>query len=257
MNIPLAVPGTQTILRAVTLLKAFSDERPEWGLTDIARSVGLNKTTAFRLLNALESQGLLARNPRTDQYRLGPETIALGARALRSNDLRTASHAILRELADAVSETATLEVLEGANVLILDEFAGPSLVGTSASIGTRWPSHATSTGKVLLAELSTVERNRMLPRRLTRMTGRTITDRASLTRELARVRSRGFATAVEELEPGYVAVGAPVRNHDGRVVAGLSIGGPSARLTAARVVAVIPIVQRAAKEVSRRLGFAG
>ena len=254
---PLPYPGTQTVLRAVTLLKAFSDERPEWGLTDLARSVGLNKTTTFRLLNALESEGMLARNPRTDQYRLGPETIALGARALRSNDLRSASGALLEQLAAAVSETATIEVLEGENVLIIDEVAGPSLVGTSGSVGTRWPAHATSTGKVLLSELSADERNRALPRRLIRITARTITDRAALLRELVRVKERGFATAVEELEPGYVAVGAPIRNHDGRIVAGLSVGGPSARLTASRVVAIAPVVQKAARDISRRLGFTG
>lgn len=257
MSLSAPYPGTQTVLRAVTLLKAFSDERPEWGLTELARSVGLNKTTAFRLLSALESQGMLARNPQTDQYRLGPETIALGARALRSNDLRTAARSVLQELADFVSETATLEVLEGENVLILDEVAGPSLVGTTASIGTRWPAHATSTGKVLLADLSPAERNRVLPRRLSRLTPKTITERAVLHRELDGVRQRGFATAVEELEPGYVAVGAPIRNHDGRVIAGVSVGAPSSRLTTARIAAVTPEVQKAAADISRRLGYAG
>lgn len=238
----------------MTLLKAFSDERPEWGLSELARSVGLNKATAFRLLNALESEGMLARNPRTDQYRLGPETIALGARALRSNDLRSAARTVLTGLALAVSETATLEILEGGDVLILDEVAGPSLIGTSPSIGTRWPAYATSTGKVLLAELEPGDRGRRLPRRLPRITDQTITDRAALDRELAKVRALGFATAIEELEDGYVAIAAPVRDHDGRVVAGVSVGGPSARLTAARIVVIAPAVQTAAIEISRRLG---
>ena len=248
------LPGTQTVVRAMTLLKAFSDERPEWGLSDLARSVGLNKATAFRLLNALESEGMLARNPRTDQYRLGPETIALGARALRSNDLRTAARPVLAALAVTVSETATLEILEGGEALILDEVAGPSLIGTAPSIGTRWPAYATSTGKVLLSELEESDRSRRLPRRLTRITDRTITDRAALERELAKVRSRGFATAVEELEQGYVAIAAPVRDHDGRIVAGISVGGPSARLTSARIASIAPEVRKAAADVSRRLG---
>ena len=248
------LPGTQTVLRAMTLLKAFSDERPEWGLSDLARSVGLNKATAFRLLNALESEGMLARNPRTERYRLGPETIALGARALRSNDLRSSARTILERLAQDVSETTTLEILEGGDVLILDEVSGPSLIGTSPSIGTRWPAYATSTGKVLLADLDAGERNRRLPRRLAKITDRTITDRAALDRELAKVRTRGFATANEELETGYIAVASPVRDHDGRVVAGLSVGGPSARLTSARISTIVPAVQKAALELSRRLG---
>jgi DNA-binding IclR family transcriptional regulator len=248
------LPGTQTVMRAMTLLKAFSDERPEWGLSDLARSVGLNKATAFRLLNALESEGMLARNPRTDQYRLGPETIALGARALRANDLRSAARPVLSALAFTVSETATLEILEGGDALILDEVAGPSLIGSAPSLGTRWPAYATSTGKVLISELEESDRNRRLPRRLSRITDRTITDRAALERELAKVRTRGFATAIEELEQGYVAIAAPVRDHDGRIVAGISVGGPGARLTSARIAAIGPEVRKAAADVSRRLG---
>jgi DNA-binding IclR family transcriptional regulator len=79
--------GTQAVQRAVLLLKLFSDARPEWGLTELAKAAGLNKTTVYRLLTALASEGLVARSKATDAYRLGPEAIALGARAIRSNDL--------------------------------------------------------------------------------------------------------------------------------------------------------------------------
>ncbi|HKZ69362.1 MAG TPA: helix-turn-helix domain-containing protein, partial [Anaerolineales bacterium] len=80
MPAPEPYPGTQAVLRAVTLLKAFSDSQPELGLADLARTTKLNKTTAFRMLTALESAGLVAKNPETDSYRLGPEVIALGGR---------------------------------------------------------------------------------------------------------------------------------------------------------------------------------
>ena len=78
--------GTQAVQRAVSLLKLFNDAKPEWGLTEMARAAGLNKTTVYRLLTALASEGLVARNPAGEGYRLGPEAIAIGARALRSND---------------------------------------------------------------------------------------------------------------------------------------------------------------------------
>src|SRR5262245_12218403 len=106
-NVP--YPGTQAVRRAVALLKAFTDEQPEWGLTELARALKLNKTTAYRLLTALEKEGFVARSP-ADAYRLGPEAIALGGRALRSNDLRSVSHAELEWLAQITKETATLEV---------------------------------------------------------------------------------------------------------------------------------------------------
>src|SRR5262249_22134948 len=150
---PRAYPGTQAVLRAVALLKAFSAERPAWSVGELARAVGLNKTTAYRLLSALESEGLLERAPGGAGYRLGPELLALGTPALGVGDLRAASRAELQALAAETRETATIEVLVGGDTLILDEAVGGHVIGALPSVGTRWPAHATSTGKVLLAHL--------------------------------------------------------------------------------------------------------
>lgn len=248
-------PGTQTVLRAVTLLKAFSDAQPELGLSDLARLVGLNKTTAYRLLTALESEGMVARNPDTDAYRLGPEIIALGGRALRANDLRAISRPELEALAEQTRETATLEVLVADEVLILDEVAGGFLVGITPSIGTRWPAHAASTGKVLLAHLPEAEREAFLRTPRPALTPGTIAAPEALRRELDRVRQQGYATAVEELEPDYVALGVPLRNHDGRVVAAISIGGPTTRLVEERFPQIVTLLVAAADRISARLGY--
>ncbi len=250
-------PGTQAVLRAVSLLKAFSDTQPEWGLTDLARALRLNKTTAYRLLTALESEGMVARNPLTEAYRLGPEAIAIGGRALRSNDLRTASHAELAALAETTRETATLEVMADGQVLILDEALGPHVVGNTQSIGTRWPAHATSTGKVLLAHLPENKLKEYLRQRqpLVRFNPQTISDPAKLRTELERVREQGYATVLGELEVGFVAVGAPVRNHEGQVAAAISVGGPSVRLTTRRLDELSALVRQAAARISARLGY--
>lgn len=255
--------GTQSVRRAIALLKAFSDERPEWRLSEMAREAGLNKTTAYRLLTALEAEGMVARSPVTDAWRLGAEAISLGALALRSNDLSTAARPEIEALVEETGETASLEVLVGDEVMILDQVEGPSLVGASSEIGSRWPAHATSTGKVLLAaERAGVgkairARRGAIARRLAAPTPRTITDPERLTRELDRVLERGWATAIEELELGYVAVGAPVRAHDLRAVAAISIGGPAARLTRDRIPGLAEQVVRAADRISRRLGGRG
>ncbi len=250
-------PGTQSVARALSLLEAFTRERPEWGVRELARRVGLNKTTVFRLLGALEREGLVARNPSTDGYRLGPEAIALGARALATLDLRTEAREELEALARTTGETATLEVLAGSEVLILDEVAGPRVVGASPSVGTRWPVHATSTGKILLAWAE--ERRADLFERAelaepARCTPSTISSRAELEAELEEVRRRGFAIAVDELEVGYAAAAAPVRDHQGDVVAAVSVGGPSARLRPERGEASVVAVRAAADRLSRRLG---
>jgi DNA-binding IclR family transcriptional regulator len=243
-------PGTQAVRRAVRLLKAFDDAHPRRGLAELADVLELNKTTAFRLLAALEGEGLVARAAPAEGYRLGPEAIAIGARALRATDLRAAAHANLEALARAVGETATIEILVDAEVLIVDEVLGGRLVGSVPGLGTRWPAHATSTGKVLLAARSNLE----LPATLTRYTDRTITSREALEKDFAIVRARGYAVAVDELEMGYLAVGAPVRNHDDEVVAALSAGGPRSRMTADRIPTIIDAVRAHARAISAGLG---
>lgn len=248
-------PGTQAVLRALSLLKAFSPERPERSLAELTQAVGLNKTTAYRLLSALESEGLVERAPGGDGYRLGPELLALGSRALRAGELRAASRAELLELAQRTRETATLEVRVDRDVLILDEALGPHVLGSTPSIGTRWPAHATSTGKVLLAHMGAAELEEWLKGPLAAPTPRALTDRVALRRELARVHERGVAVSLEELEPGFVAVGAPVRSAPGDVVAAISVGGPKGRLAAGRLSVLMRDVPAAAARVSRRLGF--
>ena len=250
-------PGTQSIRRALALLKAFGDGRPELGLPELTAATGLSRTTAYRLLTALESEGLVERNPASEGYRLGSEMVALGGRARGARDLRTASRAELVGLAEATGETATLEVLLGTDVLILEEAPGRHVVGSMPSVGTRWPAHATSTGKVLMAWLPEPDLRAAAAAPRARLTSDTIVGAAGLRRELSVARERGFAVAWEELEPGFVAVAAAVRDAEGRGVAALSVGGPRSRLSRRRVPGVGDLLCEAAGRVSARLGFRG
>ena len=239
--------------RAVSLLKAFTAEQPQRGLAELARGLGLNKTTTFRLLQALESEGLVERTRGGEAYQLGPELLAMAGRALGAHELRAAARGDLQALAHATRETATLEVLVGRETLILDEATGGYMVGARPSQGTRWPAHAASTGKVLLAFLAPDRLDDTMRGSWPALTPRTIVGQA-LRRALARVREQGYATAIEELEPGFVAVGAPVRDASGEVVAALSVGGPKARLGGDRLAACTRRVVAAARRVSARLG---
>jgi DNA-binding IclR family transcriptional regulator len=254
---PRAQRGTQSVARAVTLLKAFSDARPGWRLTDLARAAHLHKATAHRLLAALEREGMVTRDPASEHYRLGPEAIALGARAARASDLRAIVVPELEALAAASGETATLEVPVAGAMLILYEVPGRALLGAVPEVGTRWPVHATSTGKALLALLDDARRRGLLGPRLSRHTPRTIVSSTALGSDLARVRRRGWAVAAEELERGYVAVGAAVQDSDGRPVAAISLGGPRVRFTASRIALLGRQVHSAAKRISAALGYRG
>jgi IclR family acetate operon transcriptional repressor len=250
-----AYPGTQAVVRALRLLKAFTAERSERSLTELAREVGLNKTTTYRLLTALMSEGMVARSSAGDAFRLGPEVLALGSRSQGAGDLRAAARPELLALAAETRETATLEVLVGRDVLILDEVMGSHVLGTVPSIGTRWPAHVTSTGKALLAHLPEPVLDAVLGEPFPAPTAKAITDPAALRRELARVRERGYAVSAEELEPGFVAVGVPVRSADGSVVAAISLGGPKGRLTSEEMAAYARRLPVAAGRIAARLGF--
>ena len=221
--------GAQAALRAIRLLKLFTAETPEMQLAEISSSSGLNKTTTHRLLQALFSEELLDRNPGTGAYRLGPGMMALGVQALSSNDLRLRARPLLKKLAEETGETATLEVPIDDTMLILDEVTSKHFVGASGNVGTRWPIHATSTGKALIA-FDQHGADRLGPV-LQSLTSRTITRFEDLEKELGEIRRRGFAETVEELEAGLSGVGAVVRGGMGEVLGALSICGPSQRMS--------------------------
>jgi DNA-binding IclR family transcriptional regulator len=253
--------GTQTVVRALRLLRAFSDARPEWSLADLSRELKLSKPTAFRILVALEEEGLVVRPDPSGAYRLGPTAIELGARAQRANSVAVAARPDMESLTGGTGETSSVEVLDGDETLILDEVQGGHLIGTSPSVGTRWPAHATSTGKILLA--AALQRDPELVRRLARRSGGrlrgvtpcTIRSPSRLVAELARVSRQGYSTAIGELEAGYVAIAAPIQRHDGATIAALSLGGPSTRFTDARLPGLIRAVREAAGRISQRLGW--
>lgn len=244
--------GTQAVGRAFAVLRVFSEARPRWRLAELAAALGLPKPTIVRLLAALEHEGMVARDGASNSWTLGPGAIALGALALRTNDLRTMARPELELLAHTSGETTSLEVLMGTEVLIVEEVRVSHLLGTTAEVGTRWPAHATSTGKALLA----VNGAEALPEELASYTSRTVTSKAKLRDELEVVAGRGYAIAVEELVEGYVAIAAPVRDHAGAAVGALSIGGPTVRLTPERLPQLGVLVSEAARRVSRRLGGA-
>ena len=229
---PSAPKGAQAALRALRLLRLFSIERPEMSLSEISQAAGLNKTTAHRLLRALQSEALIHKNPGDNRYSLGAGLMALGVQALASNDLRRRVRPILKTLAQSTGETATLEVPFEDSMLILDEVAGKHVVAAAGNVGTRWPLHATSTGKVLLA----FDESRLASLRdpLPAFTKHTVASKALFEPTLPRIRQRGYAETIDELEEGFAAVATVIRGAMGDVQGALSIGGPTQRFSPAK-----------------------
>jgi DNA-binding IclR family transcriptional regulator len=255
MTHPQPIPGTRAVQRALSLLRAFSEERPRWNLTDLSAEVGLSMATAHRMLSVLEQDGFVVRPSGSADFQLGPEMIVLGALALKAVDVRALARPELVFLAESTGEDAYLESLVGAEVLILDEERGRGLMGLGTEVGTKWPAHATASGKVLLAgaEISMAEP----PGGLQPMTGHTITSWEVWTETLSEVREKGYATTIEELEYGFISVAAPIRDREGRTAASLSVGGIAHRVTVDRIPELAKAVQEAAARVSKRLGYRG
>ena len=247
------IPGTRAVQRVLSLLKAFGEDNPRQSLTELSVSAGLDKATAHRMLRVLEQEGFVYRSPESGNFQLGPEMIVLGSRALRAVHIRDAARPELEALAEATGEDATLESLTGFEVLILDEVRGSGLLSLGTEVGTRWPAHATATGKVLIAfaEAEMPEPPDGLPA----ITDHTITSWKRWAEALSDVREKGYATNIEELEYGYASVGAPVRDGEGRTTVSLSIGGSVHRVTRDRIPALAESVQEAASRLSERLGY--
>ena len=246
----------QSVDRAVAILEILARDG-EAGVTEVARELGVHKSTASRLLAALDRRELVSQDTARGRFRLGVGLVRLAGAAGRSLDVVQESRPVCRALARQVGETVNLAILSGRDALYLDQVAGPAALSPHNWAGQRIPLHATSDGKVLLTSLSEAELAGCLTPPLRRFTDRTITTLDELSPVLAEVRQRGFATAVDELEAGLTAIAAPVRNEEGRVVASISASGPSFRIPADRIGQVAESVRRAAAEVSRRLGWAG
>jgi DNA-binding IclR family transcriptional regulator len=244
----------QSVDRAVTILEILARDG-EAGVTDVARELGVHKSTASRLFAALDRRELVTQDSSRGKFRLGVGLVRLAGAAGRGLDVVQESRPVCRALAQEVGETVNLAILAGRDALYLDQVVGPSALSPHNWAGQRIPLHATSDGKVLLAYLTESEATGYLMPPLRRFTGQTITDLDDLRRALAEVRQRGYATAAEELEAGLAAVAAPVRDADGRVVASISTSGPSFRIPPERISELAAAVCRAAAEISGRLGW--
>ncbi len=248
-----APASVQSVDRALTILGILA-RLGEAGVTEIAGELGVHKSTAFRLVATLESHGMVEQNDERGKYRLGVGVLRLAGATTARLDVVQEARPICRKLAADSGETVNIAVLSDRSALYLDQVAGQSALQSHNWVGQHIPLHATSNGKVLLSGLSPDEIDNRLPR-LPSYTAETVTTKAKLRRELAEVREQGYAVAVDELEVGLTAIAAPIRNAHGDVIASLSVSGPTFRLGEPRVKELVPVVQDAADEVSRRLGF--
>ncbi|MFG3153519.1 IclR family transcriptional regulator [Streptomyces sp. NPDC048219] len=249
-----AAGSVQSVDRAVSVLEILA-RHGEAGVTEIADELDVHKSTAFRLLGVLENRGLVAQEKERGKYYLGAGVLRLAGAAAVRLDISQEGVPVCRELADELGETANIAVLDDDAAVNIMQARGTASVTAQNWLGRRTPLHATASGKVLLAHLPPTLREGLLARPLHRFTERTVTGTAALRGELETVAQEGYAITQEELEIGLAAVAAPVRSHEGRVIAAISVSGPVYRLSPDRLPELAKRALAAGIELSHRMGY--
>lgn len=246
----------RSVDRAVAILDLLAQDGWRAG-AEVARELGVHRSTALRLLGTLERHALVERDPRTAKYRLGRRLPQLARVVSGELDLRHVARPVCEALAASSGETVTLDVLDGDEIVPIEQSTGSTAFVSVNWLGRRTPVHCTASGKVILAFAADSLRQRVLARPLVPMTPRSISDVAELEKQLAAAREGGFARTFEELEVGLDAIAAPVFSTDGEVVAAIDVSGPAHRLQAGGGPDLVGLTREAASDLSRRLGYRG
>jgi DNA-binding IclR family transcriptional regulator len=249
-------PAFQVLERTFGILEVFSETRPEWSTTDIARALDLPVPTVHRILSALRRLGYVSQHEETKRFRLGLGALTLGERARAVVDLRPVAIGPLRQLTQATGETALLTVLtpERDRGVCLERVETSQPLRLSVQPGRQLPLHAGASQKALLAFMPDADIDRLISQPLERFCRSTITSSAAMRRELSTIRARGWAGSYEETNVGVWGVAVPVLS-DSDVVCAIGIAGPSARLSPQRVRQDIGLVHETAVVIGQALGL--
>ncbi|HVL71864.1 MAG TPA: SMP-30/gluconolactonase/LRE family protein [Beijerinckiaceae bacterium] len=248
------VPGAQALRRGLSLLDIVAQSPRPLRFGEIAERANLPKGTAHRMLATLIEAGLLRVDERDQTYRLGFRLFEMAHRVWNAFDLRGAAEPELERLAQATGEAVRLAVLQGTEVLYVDQREVPQPVRLANGVGARASCHASGAGKALLAFLRPQERERIARAELAAYTPRTITDRKALERELDLTRARGYAVSFEEQVTGVASVAAPILDHRAEAIGAVAVVGPAYRLDLDRLHGFGRDVMEAARRISGNAG---
>lgn len=247
---PVPAQGTESAARVADVLLTVATSPDPIGVTHISRALGLSKAVVYRILQSLESRHLVRFHEGERVYGLGRSALALGARALRQQDLRAAALPILRRLQKLTGETTTVSALTGTSRIYLDQVVSNRELKMMVEIGRAFPLHAGSSSKAILAFAPADLREHVLDNELTQLTTRTIVDTRSLEEELDRIARMGVAVSRGERQHGAGSVAAPIFGPDEDVVGSISVCGPINRFDSQTFRRYAPLVKKAAQDIS-------
>ncbi len=255
------VGQSQSLERGLAILSAFRPARAELGISELARELGLTRSTSHRYVATLARLGYLQQNPQSRKYRLGPRVLDLGFSAINSMELREIAASHLQQLSDETGHTVNMAILDGTDIVYIERCRttqqGQREIDLNLHVGSRLPAYCTSMGKVLLAFLPEQEREAVLDRVQFQQRGpNALADRAALAAALAVVREAGLAVNNEELAYGLRSIAVPVRDRSGAVSAAINLAVHRSLVSMEDlVVRLSPALKHTADEISASTGY--
>jgi IclR family pca regulon transcriptional regulator len=247
----------QSLERGLAVIRSFGDDAAEMTLSEVAERTGLTRAASRRFLLTLRDLGYVRTDGR--RFALSPRVLELGYAYLSSLSLPEIAEPHLERLVAEVRESSSVSVLDGDDIVYVARVPTSRIMRVAINVGTRFPAHATSMGRVQLAGLTGEELETYLARaELSALTARTVTDPETLRAELDRVRAQGWALVDQELEEGLRSVAAPIRDRTGRVVAAVNVSAHASRASRETVRrTLLPPLLAAAERIEADLRAAG
>jgi IclR family transcriptional regulator, KDG regulon repressor len=245
----------KSVSRALDIIALVGMKKGGLGVTEIANQIDINKSSVFRTLSTLVQYGYIEQDCETGKYKLGYKFLDISSKLLESIDIRAEAKPFLEELENKTNEVIHLVVYDQGEVVYIEKLEGTETLRTHSKVGKRAPMHCTSVGKAILAHLPETDVLAILERKgMPYHTDHTITSIEAILQELKQIRQRGYALDLEENEYGITCIAAPVFDHLGKVVAAVSISGPTTRMTDDRLTQLGPIMIHTSQQLSARLG---
>ena len=243
-----------SVATAIELLNVFSEDEVEFGISTLAKRLGVAKSTAHRLATTLTSEGLLEQDRASGKYRLGLALFRLGTLVRRRMNVSEVARPHLFSLRQTTNETVHLAILDGSDIMYVYFLESTQAIRMRSDLGLRKPAHCTAEGQAILAFSPPKTVEALIRNPLHARTPHTITTPEGLIKALDAVRQRGCAIEDEESEIGVRCVAAPIRNDAAEVVAAVGVAGPVSRLSKKALTAFMPHVIATAEAISASLG---
>ncbi len=244
-----------SVSKSLKILKCFTSERPVHRVSELSRTLNMNKSSVSRILSTLANEGFVIKDENSRTFRLGTAALIMGNACKYSFEVYSEARPILMELVENLNETVQLAILDRTEVVFIESMECKHPLRYMASVGSRSPVHCSSSGKALLAFRNDDLIEQIIEAGLPRWTARTITNEQSFREEIARIRKQGFALSLEERFEGVIAVAAPVFDDEGNAVAAVNVVGPTYRMKQENLNRCIRHLVRAAEKISQSMGY--